>query len=155
MKWIWGIIITLAFIIVGGAREIIFVNINEQIEFTSGRKVDYHVLPYLQFLKAYSISTLENIKWALTVLTMAINLVLSLLAIRLVLRERRAISWLLILYGLGFAVAGASFVIGKLIGEYRAGYTLARVIMGALQSPFPLMMLIPALYLAPSQQELD
>ncbi len=145
----WIVLIVTAFIFVGGAREIIFVNINEQLEFNQGRRSGYFVLDHLSFMNGYSNSTLSRGKWALTVVFMLVNLALSVLAIKKVLREPRAVKWLLYLFLAGFIVSAAVFVVGKVIFNDNLGYLIARKVMGALQSPFPLMFLVPALYLVP------
>jgi len=147
MKWVWGTILVIAFILIGGLREIIFVNINEQIEFTSGRKDANYVLPYLQFLGDYTIAQLNSTKWLLTVVTMVVNFILSVFSLRLVMDKPKAVRWLIMMYLAGFVVAGLSFGLGKILSQDLLGYTVARAVMGGLQSPFPLMLLIPALFL--------
>ena len=128
-------------------REVLFVNINEQILFNEGGRNTYRVVPSLHFLGQYSITELERWKWILTVLYMGIHLLLSSIALKQVLRLHGQRRWLLAIYALGFIIAGVSYVAGKLLGHAELGYTLSRVLMGALQSPFPLMLMIPALML--------
>jgi hypothetical protein len=55
---------------------------------------------------------------------------------------------MIILYSIGIVTAGMVLITGRLLGDPDIGYTLSRAIMGALQSPFPLMLMIPARMLA-------
>lgn len=146
-QWIWGIALTLLFIWLGAMREVIFVNMNEQILFLQGGRDGYRVIPQLHFLGNYSIAELERWKWILTIAFTLCNLFFSLLALKIVLRFHGSRRWLLALYGLGLLISGLSYVGGKILGHAELGYTVSRVIMGALQSPFPLMLMIPALML--------
>jgi hypothetical protein len=146
-QWIWGVVLTLLFIWLGAMREVLFVNINEQILFHEGGRNTYRVIPSLHFLGQYSIAELERWKWILTLLYMAMHLLLSSFALKQVFGLHGQRRWLLAIYALGFVIAGVSYVAGKHLGQAELGYTLSRVIMGALQSPFPLMLMIPALML--------
>jgi hypothetical protein len=150
-KWLIAVLLSVIFIILGGAREIIFVNINEQIHFNEGRIAHYRVLEAFAFLKDYAVVELGNLKWGLTILFTAVYLVLSIVALRLVFDDKDAVRWLLVVYLGAFMLAGASYMIGNWLGEYQLGYTLSRRFMGALQSPFILMLMIPARMLVHQQ----
>ncbi len=145
-----AIIMLIVLIILGGLREIIFVNINEQIEFNAGRIDSYRVLETFSFLKELSSDSLVNLKWGLTIAYTCSFLVLSIISLKYILLDKEGVKWLLIGYAGAFILAGAIYVLGKLFEEPQLGYTLSRVVMGALQSPFPLMLMIPARMLARS-----
>ncbi len=148
--WVMAIIMLIVLIILGGLREIIFVNINEQIEFNAGRIDSYRVLETFSFLKELSSDSLVNLKWGLTIAYTCLFLVLSIISLKYILLDKEGVKWLLIGYAGAFILAGAIYVLGKLFEEPQLGYTLSRVVMGALQSPFPLMLMIPARMLARS-----
>lgn len=147
-RWILALAMLITLILLGGFREIIFVNINEQIEFNAGRIESYRVLESFSFLKDMSFEGLQNLKWALTIGFTVAFLALSLLSFKYIMKDPGGMKWLLIGYTSAFVISGIIYVLGKLIGEPQLGYTLSRVVMGALQSPFPLMLMIPARMLA-------
>jgi len=146
-QWVALVCMAILFIFLGGLREILFVNINEQILFDQGGVSDYRVLPYLQFLGDYSLEELNRWKWILTLLFSLCYLLLSLTSLKQILGFHETRRWLLAAYGIGLLISGLSYLSGKLTGQLELGYILSRVIMGALQSPFPLMLMIPALLL--------
>ncbi len=131
-------------IALGGYREIIFVNINEQILFNSGQIDDYRVLDSFSWLTEFKTGTLEVLKWVLTVSFSIVFLILGHVVMRRVLNDAEGARWLVFTYVGAVLIAGAFFLTGRIIGQPELGYTLSRVFMGALQSPFILMLMIPA-----------
>ncbi|NND94325.1 MAG: hypothetical protein HKN45_05625 [Flavobacteriales bacterium] len=138
----------IALILLGGFRDIVFVNINEQIGFNDGLVDSNRVLNSFSFLKSYSSAELLNLKWILTVLFALTFFLLSFISFKVILLDSQGARWISILYVVGVITAGITFVGGRILGDPLTGYTLSRVIMGALQSPFPLMLMIPARMLA-------
>ena len=120
-----------------------FLNLNEQIFYMQGGTDQYRVIEAYRFLGGFALPTLLKVKWVLTVLFAFLFLFMSLLALHFVFQREDMRRWLLWLYGLGVVVSGLSFVIGSWSGSPDLGYTIARAVMGALQSPFPLMLMIP------------
>jgi hypothetical protein len=87
---------------------------------------------------------LFGLKWALAFVFLLINAALVLMAFSLWIGSKAFNLPILWVY-LGFLVlAVAVFGVSKLAGCGIEGYGFARKILGALQSPVPLMMLVPA-----------
>ena len=147
-KWIAAIGLGVLMIFLGGYREILFVNINEQILFNTGHIQDYRVLDSFRWLQDYRTGHLETLKWILTIAFSLAFLVLGLVVLRKVLKDTEGGRWLMITYLGAVIISGFFFLLGQLIGQQELGYTLSRVFMGALQSPFILMLMIPARMLA-------
>lgn len=143
-SWIAAIGIGALMIALGGYREIVFVNINEQILFNAGQIDDYRVLDSFLWLKEYDTSALETFKWVLTIAFSIIFLILGFVIMRKIMHDAEGGLWLVITYAGAIFLAGSFYVTGRLIGQEELGYTLSRVFMGALQSPFILMLMIPA-----------
>jgi len=141
-------ILLILIIAVGGIRQILFTNVNAQLGFLGGSEM-YNwggLLSYLTFLESWSISSLINLKWAMTIGFTVIYLGISAYALWLIFNDRKFIIWLFIVYGILFILSAIFLGTG---GYFQSdiGYTMARKCMGALQSPFPLMLLIPAFML--------
>ena len=151
IRWWLVILLVLVFISLGAMREVLFVNINEQLLFNEGGVDRYRVVPHLWILKEYSNGELLRWKWIMTVLFTMMHLLLSALMLKQALRFKASRRLLFALYLIGFVVSGLSFLIGRWAGLPDLGYTISRVIMGGLQSPFPLMLIIPALMLKSSE----
>ncbi|NNC82395.1 MAG: hypothetical protein HKN79_02360 [Flavobacteriales bacterium] len=143
-QWIAAILMAIVLVILGGFRDILFVNINEQIAYNDGLIENYRVLEQFDFLNNYDSPALNQVKWILTILFTVVYLGLSMITFRMILKDMKGSLWILYFYLSAFAIAGVIFIAGWLFNEPELGYTLSRVVMGALQSPFPLMLMIPA-----------
>ncbi|NNK79907.1 MAG: hypothetical protein HKO93_00290 [Flavobacteriales bacterium] len=139
-----ALLMLVVLIVLGGFRDIVFVNINEQIGFNDGLVDSNSVLDSFSFLKSYPTEKLLNLKWALTVLFAIAFFILSFISFKYILDDSQGARWMSILYLAGVITSGVMYIGGKVLGDPLTGYTLSRVIMGALQSPFPLMLMIPA-----------
>ncbi len=144
IKWLAILGMTVLMIILGGYREIVFVNINEQMYYNDGQIDDYRVLEAFHWLQSYDNNGLNNLKWCLTLAFSLSFLFLGFIAMRTLLGDKEGARWLVFTYLGVILLSGFFFLIGKLIGQQELGYTLSRVFMGALQSPFILMLMIPA-----------
>ena len=136
----------LLFILLGGFREMFFLNLNEQIFFNEGGTERYRVLETFHFLGDFDTDSLYAFKWIGTLLFSAIFLGLSVFTLDRMLGRPDLVRWLVGLYILGIGLGGICFLGGRFSGQPDLGYTIARAIMGALQSPFPMMLMIPALF---------
>jgi hypothetical protein len=143
-RWLLIFSVAALMIILGGYREILFVNINEQIQFNNGLVQDYRVLDSFSWLQEVSDDKLNALKWSLTLAFSLSFLFLGYFTLRSILKDAEGGRWLLIIYLGTLLLSGAFFIVGKALGQQELGYTLARVFMGALQSPFLLMLMIPA-----------
>jgi len=136
------------FVITGYMREEIFYQINAQISFLNGDYPYNYTEPfYLQFLDGKTIDSLIQLKWFWTIVAAIVNFGLAVLALFLF-KRMNLFRYLLAIFG-GLVILSAVFYgIGYITGIESIGYRMARIFMGFLQSPLPLMLLIPAQYLS-------
>lgn len=147
-KLLLAIVLVTFLVLFGAWREIIFININAQIRFNSEEIENSRVLPGLAFLSDIGTTSLVNLKWILTLAFTIVFLALGFLLFTKILEDNDGARWLVYLYGIGLVTSGILYIGGNLLGDPELGYTISRVVMGALQSPFIIMIMIPARMLA-------
>lgn len=142
--------IVVVLIILGGFREIMFLNTNAQIAQLEGHIANSGVLDWLSFLRDMDVSELYSLKWVMTVGFSVLFWAISATGMWLIFKNKAAIKWLTILYLAIFCIAGIFLIIGRM-AEWDVGYTISRECMGGLQSPFPALVLIPSYLLLNSE----
>lgn len=98
----------------------------------------------LDMLHLFSLKQLTLLKWGGTVLFTALFLFLNLAVFRLLTGERKLERWIIIGYVILFLFSFFFFFVGKLTPFPGSFYSVSRKIVGALQSPVPLMLIYPA-----------
>ena len=144
------ILLVIAILAMGSFREVIFVSINNQIAYESGSIESNFLVSYLSFLENYSSRTLIILKWALTMLFTLSFWLLGYWALKKVFKRRMAAHYYTGLYIIFFGLAGLIYLLGALFNLEATAYDLSRGIMGGLQSPLPLIIILPALLLKKS-----
>ena len=142
LKFIFIFIIIIS---VGSFREVIFVNLNNQISFINGEIPQSGLVSYLSFISNFSISTLVILKWVFTIAYMLFFLFLGRYVISNFFNSKEFASWYTGVYILFFLLSGLFFLVGYFSGSTENMYSLARAVMGALQSPIPLLIISPLL----------
>lgn len=130
----------------GFIREFLFVNINEQISHVFYKSDFSKMSDTLWFLSSWSYDQLYYLKWTLTLVFAAIYLLESALLLWILFRSV-FLKELALLFGVLFVISGILYIGYGLIGQGEDGYLLARFFMGLAQSPVPLMLMIPAIFL--------
>lgn len=146
------LVIICFFATIGFLREFLFVNINEQLRFLWYGNEESFMSAKLSFLMGLDYWTLYYMKWFLTVFFALIFMLLSALALKLLTQKY---FWLELgfIYFLLFAISGAIFIGYSLLANAENGYLISRYFMGLAQSPVPLMLLIPAIFLRKNLSE--
>jgi hypothetical protein len=136
-------------ILVGFLREFLFVNIGYQSTKVYYRDPEFtYELPRsLKWLSSFTYHQLYYGKWLLTVFFYAIYYSITAVTIRFLYRSRRYNLVTIVVHLVLFGIAGVFYLLGYLMNRNAEGYTLAREIMGLLQSPLILMILLPTFYL--------
>lgn len=98
------------------------------------------------FLEQFSYLSLYRSKWLITLLIVAAYWLLQRLLLATAFREKKALSWLGMLYLSLLLLAAISYGAGWITGNLETGYRFSRIFMGLLQSPVPAMILIPIAY---------
>lgn len=146
------LLIVAAYIGVGYLRDFIFININFAIKrMRSGEEFQGH--SFMEFLKSFDPSTLFASKFLLTGGFTVLNFLPGALVIFLLFGSRTYIRWFFLLYGAFLLVSLLLYGAGHILGMPQEGYSLARLFMGFLQSPVPLMIFVPLCWLYRRERE--
>lgn len=145
-------LVTTLIVLSGFVRDSIFRNINWQINhYSTDNPVLVRSSFFSQLLLRFDESELYISKWVLTIFFSLLFLFYSVVGIRLVYHTPKYSKTVFILF-LGILIlSGISFGLGQLIGYPAKGYMYARIFMGTIQSPFILLLLIPAIKLSKLQ----
>lgn len=128
----------------GFLRLYLFENINHQLAYMYYENEVSYVTEELSFIDKYSYDTLMDVKWVLTILFTIGYLSLTLGIISILFSNRQFIYITLFIFGLIIFVSFLLYSAFGFFNESALGYRLARFCMGVVQSPLPLMLLIPA-----------
>ncbi len=141
----------LIILIVGYFREIIFVHVNlqrSQLYFNETDKdYGYEFPTWLQFLKHMTYEELNNMKWIMTLAYFMFYFAIAYFLVRSIFKNKNYNKITIAVHVIFFISAGVSYIVGYLTGKGLEGYTLSRALMGILQSPVLIMLLIPAFIL--------
>jgi len=136
--------ILISITISGYLRLFLFENINLHLANIYYEKDVSSLIEELSFIKNYSYNTLMWIKWGLTILFTIIYLILTLSVIRILFRNKMAVNITIIIFSFIVIISFLFYAVFGFFNELALGYRLARFCMGIVQSPLPLMILIPA-----------
>jgi len=132
------------FVALGFLRDYLFVNINCQLAYLYYDYSQSCLDKNLYELRIWAYEDLMDLKWHLTTLFSILYLLLSLATLYALFNNKQYLLWTIAGY-LGVALlSGFLYMGGNIIGFPYEGYRIARICMGVLQSPLPLMVLIPA-----------
>jgi len=134
-------------LILGSFRAVLFESLNNQYSFLNGEIPKNGLVSYMSFIENYSMSTLVKLKWIFTITYTLIFLFLGRYVLKTLFNSADFALWYSIVYGLIFVLSGLLFCIGHFTGLTENLYSLARTLMGALQSPIPLLIICPLLFL--------
>lgn len=145
-RWIFIAILLILLVITGFVREFIFVNLNLQLVYLWYKNDVSYMSSKLSFLSGLVYWQVYYLKWFLTLLFSAIFLVESALILK---HLFGSFFWkpLLFLYSLLLIISAVVFGVYTGLGRGEEGYLIARYFMGIAQSPVPLMLLVPAVFL--------
>ena len=142
------IVFAIMFISLGFLREFLFVNINCQLGFLYYNYEKSCLDKDLYELATWTYDRLMDLKWYLTILFTVLYLFLTLGTLQAIFNEKKCLYWTIAGYLGVILLSGFLYMGGNILGFPNEGYRMARVCMGVLQSPLPLMVLIPAFKLA-------
>jgi hypothetical protein len=137
----------------GFVRDYIFLNLNAQIDYLQGYPFNYtHKAMLWLDSGGYSVGQIVGFKWIATVAFWLLFMGLTLLSVYVVWNSRKYFRYVIWLYVGLFLFSGISYVLGNELLNSYYGYRFARIFMGFAQSPVPIMILIPAIYLLRQQK---
>lgn len=131
-------------IFMGFYRDFVFKSINALIK-AYDYQLDYSMPNGLQFLNDWQPSALVRLKWVLTIVCSLIFMGLTIAVLRLLFPSRNKSKLVYVIYLTLTILSGLLMSIGFIFPALALKmYTLSRYLMGFLQSPLILMILIPA-----------
>ncbi|MDQ3046980.1 MAG: hypothetical protein M3R27_05480 [Bacteroidota bacterium] len=145
-------LIILLLLILGYYRDFLFKQINAMLK-AWDFEMDYAMPFPWRFLENYYYDTIVNFKWLLTIVFTILFLLVSMLAIHLIFRNKKFLRITVLSY-VAVTVISALFAGIGILSESSSVkmYELARYLMGMAQSPVILMILIPAFKLSSREQ---
>ena len=148
IKYRFYIALIITLLIIGFVRDYLFVNLNYQASLAYYKqKPDYEISGFLAFIQNWSYTKLYYSKWILTFLFAFLYGLVAFLSVRFVFKSKLYNRVTLFIYIAIFVISLMAFGIGYVTNNYSKGYSIARQLMGWLQSPVVLMILMPALFL--------
>ena len=141
------IVLIILALFLGAFRQILFVNINNQITFLSAELDQNYLLSYLKSLEKFTYNQLVILKWVFTIIFTICFWLIGRFFLRRIMNSPTAAQWYGLAYVFFFAISGLCFLLGSTIGFKENFYSLSRSLMGALQSPIPLLFITPLLLL--------
>ena len=144
------ILAAIVLLLLGYFRDYIFININflSGVKYYPGIETDYKLPSQLGFLNAFTYEQLYYGKFLVTLLFSAAFLLVSIIVIKKIFADSKYIKWTVYTYISLIVLSGVFYSYGMLFNDFNNGYKLSRVFMGFLQSPFVLMVLVPAFKIA-------
>ena len=134
--------LVIVLLIIGFFRYFVFENINVLL-FNSLHHRQYQVPSFFNFMRDWSYSRLYFFKWILTLSFCTVFFFNQWLILKTIFTKKNTRIWLIYFYLILLLLSIVSFGIGYLINNPQGGYLFSRKFMGILQSPVPLMLLIP------------
>lgn len=143
------VLIAFVFIIIliglGFLREFIFMNTNSAL-YSNYYNENYPIHPLFHFFKDKSYNFIYISKWVLTFLFILMYFYAQVLTAKSFLKDNILSKWFFYFYLFLVILSVITFGIGWLAGNLNKGYTFSRLFLGILQSPLPLMFLLPVYY---------
>lgn len=139
------ILLVVLLIVLGFLREFIFVNTNSVL-YSKYYNEDYKIHPFFNFYKSFSYSAIYAGKWILTAFFIIAYFALQYFFCKQLLKDNITQKWLLLFYVFLVILSALTFGIGWIAGSMNQGYTFSRIFLGILQSPLPVMFVLPVHY---------
>lgn len=129
----------------GFLREFVFVNTNS-ILYSKYYNENYPLHPFFSFFRDKSYNFIYVSKWVLTLVFILFYFFAQVLTARFLLKTNILQKWFFFFYLFLVILSVIAFGIGWIAGNINQGYIFSRVFLGILQSPLPIMFLIPVYY---------
>ena len=126
----------------GFLRDFIFIQTNI-IMFNKWSNSEYEFHSSMNWLNSFDYWTLYYAKWFLTALFIVLYFILSRHCIKLLFNQKLFLHLLFFFFLLILSFAAGSLFFGWLTDGLDKGYLFSRLFVGILQSPLPLMLIVP------------
>ena len=140
-------LLIIIFIVVGFFRDAVFMNINSQLYKLYFKNYEYTLPTWLSTFENWPYMKLYYFKYVLTALFVLLYLILSLISVSIFSDNIKNIKWVFYTYGIVLAMSVITYSTGYFLNNFPKGFLFTRNLLGLLQSPFIVMIIIPALKL--------
>ena len=148
-------IVSLVIIGSGFLRDSMFRTINWQItHFQTDNPVLVRSSFYYKLFLHFNTNELYAAKWILTIIFSILFFTYTVIGTRLIYKTKYYTKTIAILFISIFILSALAYSIGYFTGNLSKGYHFARIFMGAAQSPFILLILLPAIKLSKLQNSI-
>jgi len=133
------------FAFIGFSRDFLFKNTNTHL----GAKLyemEYSTHNFMDVLQNFSYWTIYSLKWIMTILFAAIYYFIQRFVLIKTVKANFVKKWLNFMYLFLLILSALALGIGWVFGDIERGYTFSRIFMGILQSPLPIMFLLPVAF---------
>jgi hypothetical protein len=139
-------LVIVGFIFLGFTREFFFVHFNTVL-YNISHNENYEIPESFHFFYRFDYYTLYIAKWFITPSFIAVFFILQWILLKSVIPEKKVRTWLIYFYLILLLLSMLSFGTGYLFGYLKLGYRFSRLFFGILQSPVPVMFLLPVVIL--------
>lgn len=139
------LLILFTFAFVGFSRDFFFKNTNIHL----GAKLyemEYSTHNFMDVLQNFSYWTIYTLKWIMTILFATLYYFLQRFVLIKTVKANFVKKWLNFMYLFLIILSALALGIGWAFGDVERGYTFSRIFMGILQSPLPIMFLMPVAF---------
>jgi hypothetical protein len=129
----------------GYFRDFVFVNTNS-ILYTKYYNTYYPLHPFFHFFLDKSYNFIYISKWIITAIFIAAYFIVQVITSKILLNDNFMSKWFFIFYVFLVILSIITFAVGWIVGSLNQGYIFSRLFLGILQSPLPIMFLLPVYY---------
>lgn len=141
------LLLIVVFIAVGFFRDAVFMNINSQLYKLYFKNYEYTLPNWLSVFQEWPYMKLYYFKYVLTALFVLLYLILSLVSVGIFTGNLKNSKWVFYAYAIVLILAIITYTSGYLLNNFPKGFLFTRNLLGLLQSPFIVMVIIPSLKL--------
>jgi hypothetical protein len=147
-------VIVIYLILIGFFREHVFVNVNYQSsKLFYHDSFDYSLPSDMKWLENFSYKQLYYFKFPLTFVFTLLYFLPAYLTVKRFFPGKKHPQLTLLVYAFLFILALFVFGIGLLFGGYEKCYSVSRYLMGFVQSPLLMMILVPVFMITKTQAD--
>jgi hypothetical protein len=141
------LVVIIVFVAVGFFRDAVFMNLNSQLYKLYFKNYEYTLPNWLSFFESWPYMRLYYFKYVITAFFIIFYLILSILSVNLFIGNFKNVKWVFYAYGIVLFLSILTYFGGYFFNNFPKGFLFTRNLLGLLQSPFIVMIIIPALKL--------
>lgn len=139
------ILVLFIFAVLGFSRDFLFKNTNTHLG-AKFYEMEYSTHNFMDVLQNFNYWTIYIFKWVMTILFAVIYYFAQRIILIKTVKANFVKKWLNFMYLFLLILSAVALGIGWVFGDIDRGYTFSRIFMGILQSPLPIMFLLPVAY---------